>query len=121
MSDRIILRGAEFFARHGVRAAEREVGNRFVVDVALETDTRAAAAQDDLAKTISYADVYRVVRDLVQNESHQLLETLAERLAAELLARFPTAGVQVRVLKRSPPLDGIVDSAGVEIHRSRNA
>ncbi len=121
MADRIILSGAQFFARHGVSAEERRIGGRFVVDVELDHDLRPSGASDNLADTISYSDVYRVVGEIVQGKSFQLVETLAEMIAQTLLARFPARAVRVRVKKQPPPLQGIVDYAGVEIYRERES
>lgn len=119
MSDKIFLRGAHFYARHGVSEHERVGGGRIVADVTLEYDLARAGSTDELADTISYADVFRVVRSLIEEERFKLLETLAHKIAATLLAQFPATAVTVQVCKQPPPLHGIVESAGVEIHRSR--
>ncbi len=121
MSDKILLSGAQFFARHGVSAEERRVGGHFSVDVELDYDLGRAGASDNLADTISYSDVYRLTRDIVEGQSFQLVETLAETLAQTLLARFPANAVRVRVKKQPPPIQGIVDYAGVEIYRERKS
>lgn len=121
MSDKILLTGAHFFARHGVDSAERQVGGHLVVDVELTSDLSRAAASDDVADTISYADVYQVVREIVESRSFHLVEALAETIAQTLLARFSAEAVLVRVRKAPPPIAGIVDYAGVEIRRERKA
>ncbi len=119
MADKILLSGAQFFARHGVSAEERRVGGRFVVDVELDYALGRAGGSDNLADTISYSEVYRVVREIVENKSFQLVEALAETIAQTLLARFAATAVRVRVKKQPPPIQGIVDYAGVEIYRER--
>ena len=119
MSDKILLTGAHFFARHGVSDDEQRLGGRYVVDVELARDLSHAAASDNLADTISYAEVYATVRAIVEGKSFRLVETLAEQIAQALLARYAAATVMVRVKKQPPPIDGIVDSAGVEITRRR--
>ncbi len=119
MVDKILLNGAQFFGRHGVSEEERRVAGRYVVDVELVHDLARAAASDDLADTISYSDVYRTVREIVEGRSFRLVEALAETIAQTLLAQFPAAAVEVRVKKQPPPIAGIVDCAGVEIHRER--
>jgi dihydroneopterin aldolase len=118
MSDKILLTGAHFFARHGVDSAEREVGGRLVVDVELTYDLARAGASDDVADTISYADIYEVVREIVETRSFHLVEALAETIAQALLERFRAEAVLVRVRKDPPPIAGIVDHAGVEITRA---
>lgn len=119
MLDKILLTGAQFFARHGVGDEERQVGGRFVVDVELSYDLSRAGASDNLAETISYLDVYYAVREIIVETSYHLVEALAERIAQTLLARFPADAVLVRVTKQPPPIPGIVNSAGVEIFRRR--
>ncbi len=119
MGDKILLYGAQFFARHGVSDAERQLGGRYVVDVELTCDLAAAGTSDNLADTISYAEVYALVQTLVQGKSFRLVEALAETIAQTLLARYACAHVLVRVKKQPPPIDGIVESAGVEISRQR--
>ena len=119
MTDKILLNGANFFAHHGVSDEEQRLGGRYVVDVELHCDLVRSAAGDNLADTISYAEVYRTVREIVQGKSFRLIETLAETLAQTLLADYPAETVMVRVKKRPPPMDAIVDYAGVEITRQR--
>lgn len=119
MADKILLSGAQFSGRHGVSEEERRVAGRYVVDVEILHDLARAAASDNLADTISYSDVYRAVREIVEGRSFRLVEALAETIAQSLLAQFPADTVVVRVIKQPPPMAGIVDSAGVEIRRER--
>lgn len=119
MPDKIFISGAQFYARHGITDEERRLGGRYVVDIELTHDHHRAASSDDLAETISYADVYRVARDVVEGKSFHLIEALAETIAQTLLARFSAGAVLVRVKKQPPPVEGIIDSAGVEIYRER--
>ncbi len=119
MPDRILLHGAQFFARHGVSDEERHVGGRFVVDVELVYDLARAGRSDNLQDTLSYAELYDLVREIVEGESFRLIEMLAETIAQKALAVFAADAVMVRVKKQPPPLEGIVDFAGVEISRER--
>jgi dihydroneopterin aldolase len=119
MTDKILLIGAHFYARHGVSDDEQRLGGRYVVDVELESDLARAATSDNLADTTSYSDVYRTVREIIEGQSFRLIETLAETIAQALLARYAPKTVTVRVKKQPPPMDGIIDYAGVEIVRER--
>ena len=122
MTDRIVLAGMVFLARHGVNDWEKVEEQRFEVDVELGVDTQAAAASDDLAKTIDYRGVYEATRRVVEDTTVELIESLAEAIAREILAA--NAGVEevvVRVRKRDVDLGGPLDYAGVEIRRGRNA
>jgi dihydroneopterin aldolase len=119
LPDKVLLHGAHFFARHGVSDEERRIGGRFVVDVELVCDLARAGKSDQLTDTISYAQLHDVLREIVEGESFQLVETLAETIAQKILGVFPADAVTVRVKKQPPPIEGIVDFAGVEIYRER--
>ena len=121
MTDKILLIGAHFYARHGVSDDEQRLGGRYVVDVELEHDLSRAATTDDLADTVSYSDVYRTVSEIIEGNSFRLIETLSERIAQALLALYAAKAVMVRVKKQPPPMDGIIDYAGVEITRTNLA
>ena len=120
MSDRIVLRGMVFLARHGVNEWEKVEEQRFEVDVELAVDTRPAAGADDLSKTVDYRGVYGITREVIEDTAFELIETLAGEVAKRLLAA--NAGVDevvVRVRKPDVDLGGPLDSAGVEIRRGR--
>ena len=121
-ADRVVLEGMTFYGHHGDLPAERELGQRFVVDVALTLDLRQAGEADDLARTVDYVAVHRAAREVVEGEPRQLLEAVAERLAATLLARFPVEQVWVRLSKPGAPIPHAVFSrVAVEITRRRTA
>src|SRR3712207_1008756 len=84
-TDRILLDGMIFFGRHGTLAAERELGQQFVVDVELQCDLRAAGANDDLGATVDYSVVYEQARRIVEGPPLNLTEAVAERIAAAVL------------------------------------
>ena len=119
--DEILLEGMRFYAFHGVNPEERALGQRFTVDVALAVDLQRAGESDDLADTVSYSDVYKLVRRIVEGEPRNLIEAVAEQIAAEILAQFPAvARVTVTVRKPEAPLRGaILDAAGVRVTRRR--
>jgi dihydroneopterin aldolase len=120
--DRIVLAGMVFLARHGVNAPEKVEEQRFEVDVELGLDTRAAAAGDDLTKTVDYRGVYELTRQVIEDTTLELIESLAEAVAANVLgANGLVAEVVVRVRKPDVDLGGPIDSAGVEIRRRREA
>jgi dihydroneopterin aldolase len=114
--DRLVLRGMAFTGRHGARPAERELPSRFRVDVELEADLRQAGASDDLRDTIDYTQAHALVRQVVEGEPVNLLETLAERIASRLLGLERVRSAVVRVAKR-PPVDGEFASFEVEVRR----
>lgn len=121
MSDEVFLEGLRFYAYHGVNPEERAQGQRFVVDVRLAIDLQRAGASDDLARTVNYSAAYKRVRAIVEGPPRDLIEAVAEEMAAALLADFPTVmAVTVTVRKPEVALKGaMLDAAGVRIHRTR--
>jgi dihydroneopterin aldolase len=121
MTDRIVLAGMAFQARHGVEAREKVEAQRFEVDVELRLDLQPAGLEDDLGRTVDYAGVYATVRQVVESTSFNLIEAVAEAIAHEVLAGEPRATeIVVRVRKPEVRLGGEVDYAGVEIRRTRS-
>jgi dihydroneopterin aldolase len=122
MTDRIVLAGLTFLARHGVNDWEKVEPQRFEVDVELALDVRAASTSDDLAQTVDYRGVHEAVRAVVEGDSVDLIETLAERIARDVLAADARIDVVVvRVRKPDVDLGGPLEYAGVEIRRERGA
>lgn len=119
--DRILLQGLRFYGRHGVHPEETKLGQRFVVDLELGVDLRAAGVSDDLEQTVSYSDVYRDVRAIVEGPPFKLIEAVAERIAAQVLLRESVLSVLVRVRKPEVPIPGQLDCVAVEIYRERSA
>jgi dihydroneopterin aldolase len=120
VSDRIELRAMRFAGRHGVLSFEAERPQPFEVDVVVELDLAPAGATDDLARTVDYGAVFSAARAVVEGPHVALIETLAERIAAAVLADSPPASaVTVRVRKPEAPLPGELAWAGVEIRRTR--
>jgi 2-amino-4-hydroxy-6-hydroxymethyldihydropteridine diphosphokinase/dihydroneopterin aldolase len=102
-----------------VLPSERQTGQEFRADVVLYLDTRPAAAGDDLAQTVSYADVASDVHDILTGEPADLVETVAERIAAAVLARPQVEAVDVRVHKPHAPIPVPFSDVEVAIRRDR--
>ncbi len=120
-SDRILLEGMRFYGFHGVNPEERALGQEYLVDLAVEMDLGRAGRSDRLEDTISYAHIYRTVREVMEGEPRNLLEAAAQSIADRVLEDFPVDSVSVRVKKPHPPIRGsIIESATVEIFRRRN-
>jgi 7,8-dihydroneopterin aldolase/epimerase/oxygenase len=117
--DKIFLRKMYFYGYHGAFPAENQLGQRFIVDLELGLDLRPAARADQLHLTVNYAEVYEVVKKEVEGAPLKLVETLAERIAATLLAQFLLQQVKVCVTKPDPPIPGHYQAVGVEIVRNR--
>lgn len=121
MSDRIVLAGMAFQARHGVADWEKVEAQRFEVDVELVLDVQPAGLDDDLARTVDYRSVYQITRQIVESTTFNLIEALAEAIAHEVLAEHGQVNeVVVRVRKPEVRLGGPLQHAAVEIRRRRN-
>ena len=117
---RIEINNMRFYAHHGCFEQERIIGTNFRIDLAFDTDTSKAEFSDDIADTVSYLDVYQVVKAQMQKPSH-LLEHVARRVGEAVLRDFAAvAWVKVTVHKLNPPLGGQMDSVSVAIELSRN-
>jgi dihydroneopterin aldolase len=121
MIDRIILEGMTFHGRHGTLPVERDLGQRFVVDVELFADLRQAGLSDDLSKTIDYGEVHRHARRITEGEPVNLIETVAEKIAAAVLETSSLIeSVRVRVSKPEVRLqDTVLKGSAVEILRGK--
>ena len=117
--DQIRLAGVTATGHHGVLPHEREEGQEFRADVVLHLDTRAAASSDDLERTVSYADVAQDVHDVLAGSPADLVETVAERVAAVVLARPAVQAVDVRVHKPQAPIPVPFDDVEVVVRRDR--
>jgi dihydroneopterin aldolase/2-amino-4-hydroxy-6-hydroxymethyldihydropteridine diphosphokinase len=120
--DRIELRGLRALGTHGVLAEEHERPQPFEADLDLEVDLAVAGRSDDLADTVDYGAVAAAVAVTIEGPHAELLEHLAERVAAAVLACSPRIGaVTVTLRKLRPPVPVLLDTAGVRIHRRRRA
>lgn len=116
--DRIALEGMVFSGRHGVRPAEREQAQKFKVDVKLDTDLLKAGRSDRVEDTVDYRHVYAIVKEVIEGESVELIETLAQRIAERVLDMKRVVAVSVQVAKRPESMRPI-DAASVKIRRAR--
>ena len=112
------LEGMRFFGHHGCLADERSAGVHLDVDVEVRTDTLGAARTDRVEDTIDYARMVETCRRVAEDDSYHLIETVAERLAEQILQEPRADWVRVRVAKR-PPLAAAVDRFSVTVERAR--
>ena len=120
-SDQIILQGMRFYGYHGVNPEEKALGQAYIVDLEAELDLTVPGISDDLQDTVSYTHIYRAARAIVEGESRNLLESLAQAIADRALADFPLETVTVTVKKPAPPIkDSSIEFAAVRIRRRRN-
>lgn len=116
MKTTVFLDEVRFHAFHGVMPQERAVGADFTVWLTVGYDFVKAAESDDLNDTISYADLYEVVRTEMDKPS-QLLEHVALRIVKAVASRWPKVEkIDIRLAKDNPPMGADCKGAGVEIH-----
>jgi dihydroneopterin aldolase len=117
--DRIELTGLVVRGFHGVFEHERRDGQDFVLDVVLHLDTRAAALADDLTRTVHYGELAVGLADVVRGEPVDLIETLADRLAARAVADPLVVAADVTVHKPSAPIPEAFTDVAVAVRRHR--
>ncbi|MDZ7647234.1 MAG: dihydroneopterin aldolase [Cytophagales bacterium] len=99
---------------------ERSSGNKFDVDVIVETEFLDSAFRDDLAGTINYEDLYAIVKEEMGKPS-KLLETVGHAIAKRSLKTFTEAkAVEVRISKFNPPIGGVCKKATVTVNQIKN-
>jgi dihydroneopterin aldolase len=113
----IEVTGLSLFTHHGVTAAEREVGQRLVLDLRLEVGECDATVTDLVEDTVDYAEVCNVVALVAQQRSYKTLERLCTAVADRLLERFDAEEVWVKAAKPEPPIPLPVEQVSVEIWR----
>lgn len=115
----VSIHGISAHGRHGVFPEERELGQRFVVDVDMVLAGAAAARSDRLDDTVDYGDVAARVARIIEGDPVDLIERLADLIADALLADGRVAEVTVRVVKPDVRLPVAGGPAFVTLRRSR--
>jgi dihydroneopterin aldolase len=111
------ITGLSLYTHHGLSAAEREVGQRLVIDLRLDVGESDATVTDSIEDTVDYAEVCNTVALLAQQRSHKTLERLCSAIADRLLADYELEGVWVKASKPEPPIALSVDEVSVEVWR----
>lgn len=111
------IRGLEAHGRHGVFAPERELGQRFVIDIDIRLSDARSAETDDLALTVDYGTLAAAVAEIVGGEPVQLLERLASLIADRVLAEPRARYAEVTVRKPHVALPQVVTETAVTLTR----
>jgi 7,8-dihydroneopterin aldolase/epimerase/oxygenase len=117
--DRIELRGLRVRGRHGVFDHERRDGQDFVVDITVWMDLSAAAASDDLEDTLHYGELAERAAAIVAGEPHDLIESVAGRIADDVLTDERVQAVEVVLHKPQAPIPLEFADVAVVVSRSR--
>ena len=115
MADKMVLKNMVFYGYHGAFDAEKELGQKYEVDVELQTNLQLPGDDPDLA--LNYVDAYTIVKEMVEERDFSLLEAMAEAIAQQVLTMFDLEKVVVRIRKFQVPIGGIMDYLEVEISR----
>jgi 7,8-dihydroneopterin aldolase/epimerase/oxygenase len=119
--DRISIKGMQFWGYHGVLEQEKSLGQRFTVDAELFLDLSDAGKTDSLEKTVSYADIFKLIEVETTTSCYDLIERLCYRLVGVVLAfdeRIKT--VQITISKPQAPIVGMFETVAVTMKRDRN-
>ena len=115
----IRMEGMKFYAFHGVMPQENLVGANFYVDLKLKTAFTSAAQTDKLEGTVSYADIYNSVKEVMGTPS-KLLEHVCQRIALRIFKDFPTIeSIDINLSKENPPMGACANKIGIEVHYVR--
>jgi dihydroneopterin aldolase len=117
--DTITITGLRASGFHGVFDHERRDGQVFIVDITVHLDFAAAAASDDLARTVHYGELAEAVVAAVERDPVDLIETVAERVAAIALEKEAVQLVQVTIHKPNAPITVPFQDVAVTIVRAR--
>ena len=115
----IEISGLSLFTHVGVTAAEREVGQRLLLDLRLDVGECDATLTDRIEDTIDYAQVCDVANLVAQQRSYKTLERLCAAIADRLLDQYEAHAVWVKAAKPEPPLALPVTEVSVEVWRER--
>ena len=115
----IEVRGLSLFTHHGVTAAEREIGQRLVMDIRLEVGDCDATVTDLVEDTVDYGEVCNTVSLVAAQRSYKTLERLCSAVADRLLDDYSADEVWVKAAKPEPPIPLPVDEVSVEVWRQR--
>ena len=117
MTDHISITGIRGFGYHGVLAEERAEGQEFIVDVTLYLSLSPAGQSDDLSKSVHYGEVANDVHAEIVGDPVDLIEALAERIAAKILTRPLVQSVKVTVHKPTATIEVPFADVSVSITR----
>jgi dihydroneopterin aldolase len=113
----IELEEMEFYAHHGCTKEEQIAGNKFSVNVKIETNIALPAKSDNINDAIDYVNIYEIVKKEIEKTSH-LLENVTARIIDRIFERFPKIKcAEVKVTKVNPPIEGMIKKVSLTIKR----
>jgi dihydroneopterin aldolase len=114
----IQIENMEFYAFHGHFKEEQIVGNKFIVDLSIETDMKKPAESDNLRDAVNYQQVYLIVKKQMEKKSY-LLENIAGRIISAIFSEMSGINkVTVKVSKMNPAMGGKIGSVSVLMEKA---
>lgn len=115
----ITLEELEFFAYHGLFQEERKIGNKYSINLTIETDFSDAATEDKFSATVDYGALYKTIEQIMQQPT-KLLENIAYKIIQTIFNNFPQIlSAEVSVAKHNPPVGGVCKWAKVQLKQKR--
>ena len=119
--DRILLTDLGFYGYHGVMLEENKLGQRFRIDLECGMDLTRAGKTDEVEATVSYADIYAIVKSATEETRYKLIEALAQHIVDRLFDSFkPFTWIKVRIRKPEAPVEAVAGEFAIEIFRERD-
>jgi dihydroneopterin aldolase len=117
---RLTIKGAQFYAYHGVKPEERELGGRYEVDLDLYYDASEAIARDSVAFALNYEEAMNCIEETFSEESYNLIETVANSILDLVFERFQNlVEATIRIRKMNVPIHSVVSYIETELTRQR--
>jgi len=117
---KIIIEEMEFYAFHGHYQEEQIVGNRFLVDLELESDLSVPALSDKLEDAVNYQKAYQIIKKEMRRTKSNLLENIGKRILDALYQEMEgIEKARIRIRKLNPPMGGPIKSVGVTLSRKK--
>lgn len=109
-----------FYGFHGLHEAERTLGQRFAIDIAVATDSSLDSKVKQLEDTIDYTAIYKEVKEEVEHYKYHLLENLANKVLGRIMKKFPLVmKAEIKIRKIAVPINGTLDHVEIQMERGR--
>ena len=118
--NKIRLNNVQIYAYHGLLPEEKQLGQKFQIDVELSADFNKACISDDIADTVNYERILEIINLTFKNFNKNLIESVANKIAEKILLLDKVIDVLIKIRKPSVPINGICDSVEVIIFRKKN-
>ncbi|MCR5687159.1 MAG: 2-amino-4-hydroxy-6-hydroxymethyldihydropteridine diphosphokinase [Lachnospiraceae bacterium] len=116
--DHIFIENLEVFANHGIYEEEASLGQKFIISARLYLDVAPAAKDDDISRSVNYADVCADIDRWMKDNRCRLIETVADRLAKKLLKELAAVReAEVTVKKPWAPVGLPLECVSITVTR----